>query len=137
MGVREVSSVRGGSRCCWAKRLHDGAKACGEFINVELTTKMARTGNQISPAESCYSYVTICQVRYPTVLAFIMHTHTKARGYSVRSFVGILNQSKPDLWNAVVVIIPKNESRCCDSSRNSFCFGNNKISPYLQNTKVI
>ena len=80
--------------------------ACGEFINVELTTKMARTGNQISPAESCYSYVTICQVRYPTVLAFIMHTHTKARGYSVRSFVGILNQSKPDLWNAAVVQAP-------------------------------
>jgi hypothetical protein len=46
--------------------------------------------------------------RHPTVSPFIMQTHTKARGFSGRSFVGILNQSKLDLWNAAVVVVCTN-----------------------------
>ena len=76
---------------------HDGARLSEVYI--ELTTKVTRSGNKISPAESTYSYVMIWLTRHPTVSPFIMQTHTKARGFSGRSFVGILNQSKLDLWN--------------------------------------
>jgi hypothetical protein len=82
-------------------------KACRKFINIELTTKMTRAGKQIFPAESYYPYVMIWLIMHPGCIA-IHHVHThQSGGCSVRSFVGILNQSKPDLWNAVVVFRKK------------------------------
>jgi len=96
--VWEVSIVPGGSRSFCAKRRW--RKACRKFINIEFTTKMTRAGKQISPAESYYPYVMIWLIMYPGCIA-IHHVHThQSGGCSVRSFVGILNQSKPDLWNA-------------------------------------